>query len=174
MGYFSWMFANTDNSRNLRIGKPGYLYCPDGAIIHEPSYEGYGEFCGMDVYDLVADWNRKYLSEHPDFLIVQHEGGTYDRDGRWHVSPPKKVSEYFWYPLYADLSKTAEEIVSQIAKTEQYFEYRFIGIDIACYDDQNAVLPFPIKICSKGGLNYSDLPASKRDPEQGAKRKTIK
>ncbi len=107
MGYFSWKFAN-DDSRRLRIGKPGYLYCPDGTVIREPAYDGYGTFGGHDVYDLVANWNRKYLSEHPDFLIVQH-GKILGDDGKWYKAPPKKVSEFFWYPAYADLSKTVEE-----------------------------------------------------------------
>lgn len=47
-------------------------------------------------------------------------------------------------------------------------EIRSIGIDIACYDEDNASLPYPIKITSKKtGICYEELPPSKWDPEQG-------
>lgn len=151
MGVFSWKFANTNNERRLRLGRTAYLYCPNGAILHEPVYEGYGKFLGHDVYELVADWNRVYLSEHPEFVIPHPS------------SPGKPVSEYPWYEAYADLSKTHEDIEKACS-----IEYRFIGIDIACYDIQNECLPYPIKICSnrRSGA-YKDLPYSQRDPDQG-------
>ena len=47
-------------------------------------------------------------------------------------------------------------------------EYRWIGIAIACYNEQNAALPFPIKIAeARRERKYSELPTSKADPEQG-------
>ena len=52
MGCFSWLFADTDNTQNLRTDRAGYIACPDGTFIHEPCYEGYGEFNGQDVYEL--------------------------------------------------------------------------------------------------------------------------
>ena len=44
---------------------------------------------------------------------------------------------------------------------------RNIGIDIACYDSQNANLKYPIKIVEDGDLKYYDVPPSKNCPEQG-------
>ena len=41
-----------------------------------------------------------------------------------------------------------------------------IGVNIACYDEQNADLPYPIKIAEKAAL-YEMQPASKKDPNQG-------
>lgn len=44
---------------------------------------------------------------------------------------------------------------------------RILGIAVACYDEQNAALKYPIKIASTNQCKYEDLPASKSDPNQG-------
>lgn len=79
MGQFSWMYADTMNAKALCEGGTAYVVMPDGGYIYEDDYDGYGRFGGQDVYDLVADWNRKYLSEHPEFLIPSH-GGHWVKD----------------------------------------------------------------------------------------------
>lgn len=172
MGYFSWMFANHNNQRNLKIDRKGYLYCPNGTILKEPCYEGYGKFAGQDVYDLVADWNRAFLAQNPDFIIPQHGYFRDEATGELKTAVDKKVSEFPWYSAYADLSKSREEVIEAWQKATGQprvcCEWRIIGIDIACYDDQNAALPYPIKICSTGrGLRYETLPPSNGDPNQG-------
>jgi hypothetical protein len=43
---------------------------------------------------------------------------------------------------------------------------RYLGIDIACYDEDNASLPFPIKITT-APYNYEDMGPSESDPNQG-------
>lgn len=165
MGCFSWMFADKDNEKNLKINHKGYLLLPNGGELKESCYEGYGEFDGQDAYDLVADWNRKYLSEHPEFEILQHN--------RNNDPSTKRADEFVWYPYYADLSLNRDEVVAKILEDpkapygNRIYEYRFIGIDIACYDNQNAALPYPIKIVSKRGFKYDEVSASESDPEQG-------
>lgn len=69
MGSFSWLFADTNNTKNLRANRRGYVACPDGTFICEPSYETSGIFDGKDIYDLVVDWNRKFIAENPDHLL---------------------------------------------------------------------------------------------------------
>lgn len=166
MGYFSWLFANKTKTRtNLMIDECGYVACPDGTFIRELSYDGYGMFGGQDIYELVADWNREYLAGHPDFLILQpHQYKT--EEGKWVKAPPKAIQLYKWYPTYCDLSLSREKMAERL-EALYGIEYRSIGIDIACYDDQNAKLPYPIKIVSKTRTKYEDLPASEGDPEQG-------
>lgn len=151
MGCFSWMFCDTNNEKSLRDGRVGYVLLPNGGYIKESCYDCYGDFAGYDIYNLVADWNRKFLSENPDFEIKSpFKNGI-----------PKKVKEFDWYKVYSDLSLSREEVRKQID-----YEYRCIGIDIACYDIQNAALPFPIKIASKP-CNYNEMPPSISDPHQG-------
>lgn len=69
MGSFSWLFADTNNTKNLRADRKGYVACPDGTFICEPCYETYGVFDGKDIYDLVVEWNRKFIAENPDHLL---------------------------------------------------------------------------------------------------------
>ena len=167
MGLFSWMFADTDNKENLRIHKEAQVPCPDGKVIICSSYNGYGSFGGHDIYELVANWNRKYLASHPEHGIpskIDYLKGHPDyKDKR------TKVSEMAWYPYYANLSLSPAEVVEQTksACNWEFFEYRQIGIDIACYDEDNEALPYPIKICKNANGGYDSFPASKSDPEQG-------
>ena len=174
MGCFSWMFADKNNEKNLKLDHKGYLLTPDNKALKAEEYEGYGQFDGYDAYDLVADWNREYLSQHPEFLVPQH-GGKWDNEtNSWITDPPtKRIDEYSWYKYYADLSLSKKEVKQKISEDEEvkekmiFPEWRCIGIDIACYDDQNAELPYPIKIVRDGRVKYNEVPASENDPNQG-------
>lgn len=70
MGSFSWLFADTNNTKNLRANRRGYVACPDGTFICEPCYETYGIFDGK----LPA---RRPVSAMRNFLRVN---GTLNRD----------------------------------------------------------------------------------------------
>ena len=158
MGYFSWLFCDKNNEENLRIGKKGYVLCPNGTVLEEPCYEGYGDFAGQDIFDLVAAWNRPFLAAHPEFLIPQPSG---------RAAVP--IKSFDWYNAYANLALSRDEVVETARKAgSDILEYRWIGIAIACYNEQNAALPFPIKIAeARRERKYSELPTSKADPEQG-------
>lgn len=160
MGWTSWKFADRKNRVRLKLGREAYVPCPDGTILYERYYKGYTQFAGKDIFDLVADWNREFLSQNPDFVIVN--GG-------------RKVSGYDWYPYYSDLSLSPREIEKRLREEGVWLyctEYRTIGIDIACDDEANKALPYPIKICQSKPVGtpeyYQKLPASKADPLQGA------
>lgn len=175
MGCFSWLFADQDNKRALHMGNVGYLICPDGTVYAcNHGYDGYGRFgdhdC-VDAYEAVASWNREYLSQHPEFEIPQH-GSVFDESTASYIlAKPKKVSEFAWWPFYSDLSLSPEEVELKMKSAPGYlmraWEYRWIGIDISCYDDQNRKLPYPIKVSSVPNVRYEDLPASDGDPNQG-------
>lgn len=154
MGCFSWIYSDT--GRPLLAGKKAYLVLPgEEGYIEEPRYDCYGHFGGFDIYDLVAQWNRHYLSSHPEHYLKGKQ---------------KEISQIKWYPYYADLNIPNEKLAS-ILKAEnvyKYFKYREIGIEIACEDADNASLPFPIKICQyKCNADYNKLAASLGDIGQG-------
>lgn len=167
MGCFSWMFANKDNLDALRMGRKGYVLTPQNQLLSTPvgGYEGYGDFYDsikgttVDVYDLVVDWNRAYLSK-----IINH--------------PLKKTETTDFDKMLAVLAEKGDAVAEEFVKSEvaagRASEYllsdwkRCLGIAIACYDEDNERLPYPIKIVScKNCGNYEDLPASKRDKKQG-------
>ena len=63
MGFFSWQCAVCDKSiMNRYTDRPpkecaAVMVTPDAAH-HEPSYEGYGDFGGVDAYGWVGDGDR--------------------------------------------------------------------------------------------------------------------
>lgn len=148
MGQFSWLDC-IDGSQILdNIHSDVYCLVPKefGMNLHETYYDGYGRFAGQDIYDLVADWNRVYLSNHPEYIIPQEK---------------VRVDHHTWYKYYADLSLSREE-VSEYGECE----YRWIGIVLACYDKDNAALPYPIKISHRNAV-YEECEPSLSDPNQG-------
>jgi len=158
MGQFSWLDC-IDGSQILDdVMVDVYVLVPEefgGGHIKETYYDGYGHFGGYDVYDLVADWNRKYLSEHPE-----HE----------FPHAKERISDKGWYEAYADLAKTREDVLKKVEE-ENFMpwcvEWRTVGIEIACYDKDNASLPFPIKITHNPNAVYEKCEPSKGDPNQG-------
>ncbi len=166
MGSFSWYASDTNRAIRSDNPFPVYALQPNGGPLLEVEYEGYGVFGGQDIYDLVADWNRKYLAEHPEFLVLCRGMVTPDKQTAYLDGAPKRVDKFAWYPLYADLSNSRQEIEREMRENDDYWEYRDIGIDIACYNERNFSLPFPIKLVEQP-VPYFAASASTKDPEQG-------
>ena len=175
MGSFSWLYANS--GKPLNSGMKAYVYTPSGEVIEEKSYDGFGEFGGQDIYDLLADWNREFLSRHPDFLIYQSHDEK-QANGTYRKAAPRRIDSFFWYKHYADLSLSRKEVERRsfedpdnVNKSGEHipFQYRYIGIDIGCGYERNAWLPYPIKIATKPNIvdGFIRLPPSKDDPNQG-------
>lgn len=192
MGQFSWIYSDTN--KQLIDNKPAdtYLLVPPlfrmkyDKAIYEGCYDGYGRFGGYDVYDLVAEWNREYLSEEMlrDEPKLENFGGLYEFEkerlrelGLSEVQIQEKDNEQKTYYFNAAMARRKESIgrlgdyKNGFSDEEMYEKYgdewkRLIGIDIACYDEQNESIPFPIKITTKP-MNYNDVAPSKSDPNQG-------
>lgn len=82
-----------------------YLYCPDGTIIEELEYDGYGTFGGQDAYALLARWNLPELCNGDDdndrgfgidlFFTASGDGQNMDMKYplKFSFSPHKKYED---------------------------------------------------------------------------------
>lgn len=147
MGQFSWIYSDTNKQVVDDKEADTYLLVPKafqhkyGKAIHEGCYDGYGNFGGYDVYDLIAEWNKDCIPE-----IIRRIG-----KGTWRCGVSGK----------------------DVCNLEAYYhgdeidcELRWLGIIMACYDEDNFALEYPIKITSKP-MEYEQADASRSDPNQG-------
>lgn len=138
MGQFSWLDCKDPKRQILdNVFEDVYVLIPKefgGGHIEESYYDGYGNFCGQDIYELVVDWNRDYLEEY------------------------RKNRDFCcdWLQQYGSVDEAFEKM-----------EKREIGISIACYDDDNNRIHFPIKITHDPTAVYEECPPSLSDPNQG-------
>ena len=164
MGMFSWLDCITQEQVVDGRRRKSYVLVPKafgGGHIEEECYEGYGVFGGHDVYDLVADWNREYIEkpEKPNRSLWKEgpEGDSWyrmaelrwERDCRAIHDFKGGASDRAMRELYGDDWK------------------RSLGIVIACNDEDNASLRYPIKITHDENAVYEWCAPSKSDPNQG-------
>lgn len=147
MGQFSWIYSDTNKQVIDNKRADTYLLVPKlfqkkyGKVIYENCYDGYGRFGRYDVYDLIPEWNKNMIPE-----IIRRI-----KNGNWHCS-------------------TSE---NDITNLQAYYdgkeidcELRWLGIIMACYDEDNFALEHPIKITSRE-MEYEDADPSLGDPNQG-------
>lgn len=147
MGQFSWIYSDTNKQLLDNRRADTYLLVPKpfqdkyGKAIYEECYDGYGEFGGYDVYDLVPEWNREMIPK-----IIRRM-----KNGDWLASANE-----------TDI----ENLQNYHNGKEITCELRWLGILMACYDKDNFALEYPIKITSRL-MDYEDVTPSKSDPNQG-------
>ena len=195
MGQFSWL--TSDDMKPIVTGKEKdvFLLFPKSyeniikdCHIKESLYGGYGVFGGEDVYEVAAELNREYLSEEllEEAPTLDNFAGLYDfekdelrKEGKSedeikNIELSKK-EKYFQIAL--NLRKKMINsmldykygVTSDDVMSERYGEgwKREIGIAIACYNEQNASLHYPIKIVSNPDIVYEEAKPSLSDPYQG-------
>ena len=147
MGSFSWIYSDTNKQVVDGKEKDTYLLVPKafqhkyGKAIHETCYDGYGNFGGYDVYDLVPEWNRECIPE-----IIRRA-----KKGNWRCG----VRE-----------QDINNLIAYYCGEKIDCELRWLGIIMACYDEDNFALEYPIKITSRK-MEYEEADASRSDPNQG-------
>lgn len=147
MGQFSWLYSDTCKQLLDDVHADTYLLVPKpfqnkyGKAIYESYYDGYGRFGGHDVYDLIPEWNKEMIPE-----IIQKI-----KNGNWVCS----VSE-----------RDIMNLQAYYEGKEIDCELRWLGIVMACYDEDNAALKYPIKITTKM-MEYDEVAPSLGDPNQG-------
>ncbi len=147
MGQFSWIYSDTNKQLVDNRRADTYLLVPKpfqekyGKAIYESCYDGYGRFGRYDVYDLIPEWNKEMIPE-----IIRRI-----KDGNWKCN-------------------TSE---NDITNLQNYYEgkaitceLRWLGIVMACYDEDNFALEYPIKITTKE-MEYENVKPSESDPNQG-------
>ena len=145
MGQFSWLDC-IDKSQILdNVRADVYVLVPKefgGGHIHEDYYNGYGDFGIYDIYNLVADWNARYLDV------------MFNNKDTWHCDWVERFREDFY--RLRDGKPLREGV-----------EKRELGITLASYDEDNARLKYPIKITHDPDAVYEDCEPSLSDPCQG-------
>lgn len=194
MGQFSWIYSDTNRQLIDNRRADTYLLVPPpfqekyGKAIYERCYDGYGNFGRYDVYDLVAEWNREFLSENmlQDKPKFEDYGGLYPfekenlrKEGLSEEEIEQRDFEqkqHFYNMAVKRYQTTIERLNDYrngMTDEEMFLKYgrdwkRYIGIDIACYDEQNESIPYPIKITTRE-MEYENVKPSESDPNQGWK-----
>ncbi len=158
MGYFTWTDARYENPKETRLGLHyanqtiGYdgfakIVCPDNTEICEDCYDGYGMFGGHEAYDLVAEWNREDIAK----IFA------------------KKKKEKAWGSELSDIAElfakgcSDDEITQYVERTREGSFLiqdwkRNLGITIACHDEDNRSLRYPLKITKlRRHRDYNEL-----------------
>ena len=178
MGQFSWLDCITEEQVVDNEKRDVYVLIPKefgGGHIKETCYDGYGNFGEQDIYDLVADWNREILSKKPNYIFphavsrAKYVSDNYGWKSDYSERIILQIRDEPWFEFWADLSLSREEIVNKTRKKigSDFWEYRLIGIDLACYDEDNEALPYPIKITHNPNAVYESCGISLSDPNQG-------
>lgn len=170
MGQFSWLDCKTGEQIVDNYSRESYLLVPQkfgGGHIVEECYDGYGRFGGLDAYDLLADWNRKWISDNKD-------NPKFPKD--WNCEKGD-LKEYAWFKYYCDLSLSPNEVIAKCKEEKEnggtggYWDFpkdwRDIGIIIGCYDGDNSKLKYPIKVTYDSSAVYESSARSLSDPNQG-------
>lgn len=170
MGQFSWLDCVTGEQIVDSYPRESYLLVPEkfgGGHIAESCYDGYGIFGGLDVYDLVADWNRKWISDNKD-------NPKFPTD--W-LCEKENLKDYAWFKHYCDLSLSPNEVMAKCKEEKANggkggcwdypTEWRDIGIILGCYDSDSKKLKYPIKVTYDSSAVYESSARSISDPNQG-------
>ena len=166
MGQFSWLDCCNNRPIMDNREKDVYVLVPEefrdtyGERIKEEYYDGYGNFGGYDAYDLVAIWNRDHIGKE-----------------NIRVPEEKRYAGKEYYERAVDRYNECVERIEDFAVrklTDEKMQEKWggdylreIGIDIACYDEENSSMEYPLKITYNPDAVYEACPPSAGDPEQG-------
>lgn len=191
MGNFSWIDCK-DKTR-IKINQKAFLLIPaefGGGCLTTEYYNGYGIFGGLDVYELVAEWNREKITENMIKNFIQEPkksqfGGLYGFEKRELEKQGKTADEIEKLEAEqrtASYNRALKRYNNTVAMIKDYIagvdddemaekygdEYkREIGIYLACEDENNKRLAYPIKVTHDATAIYEKCKYSKTDIYQG-------
>lgn len=193
MGMYSWMDC-CNPKQNIKFAiyfakyKPSYLLVPEefgGGHIEEPNYDGFGHFGGRNVFEIIAEWNRTYLTEDMIEPVADRSsfGGLYSyeknrlRDEGKSDAEIKEADEAVRDKYYQQACKRHDWLVGVLTsyrdgKSDDEIAAKYgdgwkmdLGIEI--WNSEMAQLRYTIKVTYDKDAVYESCPASESDPNQG-------
>lgn len=179
MGFFSWKTADDNrsiyNTHSDRGATEVYLIQPDGRPgIHEPDYEGYGVFGGVDAYVWLARENlpAERLVPFPDDagisdITVRGIGIALAFGYKVHVPTGTKfVTRNRCAPI---IDPEIVDLQSMWGEPVAMFGGRTLKevTDAGEVEQRSFPIPFPLKFSCDEHAVYENLPASEDCPQQG-------
>lgn len=183
MGMFSWI--DVDNSQNvtdyddkvillipkdetIRDSFIDFFGYEDNEITKqgiEGHYSGYGEVSGLDIYEVVAFLNICACNDEQFQTVYNRICERKSKDIADEMTKLRQAYKEGFFNSPEDFWTLKEEfsLPDRIFDTE----FRIYGIDLACYDEDNARLPYPIKLTFDETLTYENTDFSMGDPNQG-------
>jgi len=177
MGFFSWMTADTNESianvyvENGTRTKPVFLLQPNGQkSIKEDTYEGYGEFNGVDSYvwlaknNLSADIIDNLSDDDLRDIGISMELGDYyedvDTNEKFAYMPNKFFNDLISFDgNYGEIMKQYNKTPNDLIKEKQWVTKSINGNIIN--------ITKPLKFSFNENAVYEDLDKSDTCPEQG-------
>lgn len=95
MGLFSWITSDTKQSIRVDKEKTVFMIAPDGRYWEEKCYEGYGEFGGKDIYELIAELNGEKSDRSIGIRLIfkDNPSGDFEKANLLGVKVPKLSSQ---------------------------------------------------------------------------------
>lgn len=176
MGKFSWCTSDTRKSIPSVIdayeGAPGtvYLLNPFGKPYREDDYKGYGEFGSRDVFELVAEWNREYLSSAilekpkiPEGFYGEGVGAVHEMKLARYNALCAAIEDYA-HGATDEQMETRHRAIFDVTLGPDW--KRCLGIALTSSEERHVKLKYPIKIVEKP-CAYDKAGISPDCPRQG-------
>jgi len=186
MGMFSWIdvdglqnITDEDNVVAMLIPEQhkeavGKIFGVEmGSNGVEGKYDGYGsiitkEGTKVDIYDVTPFLNICCTADRQYEDMLQYK--TTEGNARTRLSNASKACTDEIRQAYKDGKiETIADIVNIITNHDAgtFNEFRSLGINLACYNNDNARLPYPIKVTTDPSRSYENSNFSMGDPNQG-------
>ena len=168
MGLFSFTLGDEDGSVWINEG-PIYAYLPDGRVLCELNYNGYGDFQSEDIFDIyvdinIPDANFENIKKRDVGILLQLGGGFYIdvESNRIYSRMPNRInSEIIGFRFYTDIIDELGFTPNELIESEKWKE-------ISLSDILNIEVKHP-RFSYNKNTSYDELLDAKPCPNQGFK-----
>ena len=189
MGIFTWSDCTVKKpfDKNGRIkcdavveyGGYAKLICPDNTELETDYHGSDGVIRGRDIYELVAEWNRTYITsesitEKPDdptkfYGLYDYEKRKLRDEGKSEdeitaIDDSERMKHFYaaverWKETVAMIDEYRAGASDEVLEEKYGADFkREIGIAISCDDDNASRLKYPVKLTKdKNAHGYENL-----------------